>query len=120
MGHYYSELMCDKCGKLLCICEVKPVKAPIKWVVVDESYNIPGLPKYSVCTTELYLEALGDLNVYAPSRYFKVAKYNSRADAEDAAMKRCEQDLKQAIKTLNELKHTLKFNKPWEVNYDSQ
>lgn len=26
MGHYYAEMMCDKCGELLCKCKPKKVK----------------------------------------------------------------------------------------------
>jgi hypothetical protein len=31
MGHYYSEMMCDECGKIVCVCPKKPIKQ--KWVV---------------------------------------------------------------------------------------
>ena len=26
MGHYYAEMMCDKCGKLLCVCPLEKPK----------------------------------------------------------------------------------------------
>jgi len=26
MGHYYADMMCDKCGKLICECKLKKSK----------------------------------------------------------------------------------------------
>jgi hypothetical protein len=39
MGHYYSEMMCDTCGKVRCECMPNVNKPNLKWVV-DEYDNM--------------------------------------------------------------------------------
>jgi hypothetical protein len=39
MGHYYSEMMCEKCGELLCKCKSKKQKKFTS--KIDESKFIP-------------------------------------------------------------------------------
>lgn len=33
MGHYYAEMMCDKCGQIRCVCPAAPKKPDASWVL---------------------------------------------------------------------------------------
>lgn len=35
MGHYYADLMCDKCGELRCVCPTKREPSITQWYVND-------------------------------------------------------------------------------------
>jgi hypothetical protein len=39
MGHYASEMQCDDCGKLRCVCKPKPDKSLQQWLV-DDDYSV--------------------------------------------------------------------------------
>lgn len=39
MGHYASEMQCDKCGKLRCICPPKKEKSKGEWVIHPLTYK---------------------------------------------------------------------------------
>ena len=36
MGHYASEMQCDTCGKLRCVCPPKPDTSLKMWVIADD------------------------------------------------------------------------------------
>lgn len=65
MGHYYADLMCDECGKVLCICPPKP--RPERWAVTrdfsvknaDTIFYYPDIPRFD--SKEEAEEAVPDL-----------------------------------------------------------
>jgi hypothetical protein len=66
MGHYYSEMMCEKCGKLLCICKPTinkklktmtktPEELRKKYIKSNKEARIRLLRKYGVNSLERLL-----------------------------------------------------------------
>lgn len=37
MGHYAAEMMCNTCGRLMCVCPRLPVPEDTRWMVRDYS-----------------------------------------------------------------------------------
>lgn len=45
MGHYASEMQCDRCGKLRCICPPPPRQ---KWYAFDAKFNVIPFDRYTI------------------------------------------------------------------------
>jgi hypothetical protein len=104
MGHYASEMMCDTCGQVRCIC--------IQSVIDDsDSFVVEG---FEVITVREFRERFAGSNALNMRLAFKT-KYKNRLNAEKAARKACEEAVEAARFNLTLLKKTLKVTRPWEI-----
>jgi hypothetical protein len=100
MGHYASEMMCDTCGWVRCICPPKPDRTGGYFIVLHD---------YSVMTkAEATKAGMNPLTrAFTPS-------FATREEAVVAARASVENDLAQAKLRLAYLK-AVKVVKPWRV-----
>ena len=104
MGHYASEMQCDDCGKLRCICIREPAPERLDAFVVEG---------FEVITVREYKER-HRANVMLNMELAFLKKYDNRLHAEKAARKACEEAVEATRFRLTTLKHTLKVERPWE------
>jgi hypothetical protein len=107
MGHYASEMMCDKCGNVRCTCPVEKSKPQKGWYIT---------PDFRVITVE---EADAEFTAtFGPRALFSFRKtrklHRTREEAEIVAREACEVAVEMHRVKLNEMKHLLKTVRPWE------
>jgi hypothetical protein len=105
MGHYASEMQCDKCGNLRCTCP-RDLEQTDTYFYVDDDFTVMTGEEYvkkHKIPTDLRM-----LSLYA------VQSYKTREQAEHAALNQCEMAVEQARTRLTWLKHALKVIRPWE------
>lgn len=108
MGHYASEMMCDKCGNVRCTCPVEKSKPQKGWYITTD---------FRVITAEEadaeYTRAHGGTwGLYSFQMLRKLHK--TREEAEVLAREACELAVETQRAKLSELKHLLKTVRPWE------
>ena len=107
MGHYASEMMCDKCGNVRCTCPVEKNKPQKGWYIT---------PDFRVITAEEadaeHTKAHGSWGLFSFQMTRKLHK--TREQAEVVAREACEVAVEMQRAKLSELKHLLKTVRPWE------
>ena len=111
MGHYASEMQCDKCGKLRCICPPS-VRNETGWIV-NTNFSVSTLEdfdrEHSSIKTKWGRMPINPLLYRAGEKIYK-----TRLGAEKGARRRCEETIEQTRRDLTALKHCLKVTRPWE------
>jgi len=99
MGHYYADLMCDRCGKLPCIC---PPKAPEKRgpVFVIHEYEVLTLEEWKAKRVALLGRGAQPADFLAE---MVIEKFPTKETAENAAKRMLDSD----IRHLNQRLHRL-------------
>lgn len=118
MGHYASEMMCEKCGNLRCTCPPKKQKPNRNFIVADgftvmtvEEFDADpkhNTRKMSIGSTT-YTESVNPILHRLGKQEFK-----KREDAEVHARELCEAAVEEARARLLKLKNICKVQRPWE------
>ena len=103
MGHYASEMQCDTCGKLRCVCPPPPDLTANQWVVTDDftvmrALDFQNKPEHG---------SFGFFN------RMQRKHFTNRKMAETAARLECEAAVELARERLAELKKICKVIRPW-------
>jgi hypothetical protein len=85
MGHYASEIMCEKCGSIRCACPKTPDKTLDKWIV----YNFSPRPASEMSFPQRMLATLYDTQEQAAAAI--PALLDARIKAQELELMRLQQ-----------------------------
>ena len=99
MGHYRSEMMCNKCGDVRCSCPPKKEDVEGEMWVVDALYNI-------MTGAEFRKTHNTGFSYY---NYLRMQKFAIREEAVTHALKSIEDQITEHVKQIENL-HTIRKN----------
>lgn len=67
MGHYRSEMSCERCGEPRCVCPRKPDKPDVRWVVASDFEVLQG---YEWLAREKNRKLPADANAMEQARHY--------------------------------------------------
>jgi len=114
MGHYASEMMCDRCWNLRCTCSPKKEKPNTNWIVKND-FTVQRICDFDADPENNTMKMRYGAIPYNPvMRRVGAKEFKRREDAEVHARELCEQAVEQARENLLRLKKICKVIRPWK------
>lgn len=111
MGHYYSEMMCEKCGNVRCTCPPKPSKQEKGWIV-DDNFTVITVKEFDEKHRYQKLK-YGYIEINPLLSRMDRKIHTTRKAAEQAAAVQCEACITRLQEQLDDLRARA-LTEPWK------
>ena len=107
MGHYYADLMCDRCGKIRCICPPSnTVNNDDQWVV-DHSFNVVTIKEFDEANSTITTRFGKVKSDFKVLKRVSLKRFDSKEEAELEAIRLMGVHRKKLIEEISEIENKM-------------